>query len=130
MRWFQRGVVVWGGEVWGRGAPGNSQAQAEWVKEEELHKMKARGCRERYGWREIKREAMYVGGGLSVGGMGGSMRQAYRRRQCHWTPIARAGISVGLPAAVIAISCSASPQTLNTSRRRMGAGYLSRGTKR
>lgn len=31
--------------------------------------MKARGWRERYGWRESKSEAMYVGGGLSV--MGG-----------------------------------------------------------
>lgn len=34
--------------------------------------MKARGWRERYGWRESKREAMYVGGGLSV--MGGGQR--------------------------------------------------------
>lgn len=33
--------------------------------------MKARGWRERYGWRESKREAMYVGGGLSVMGGGG-----------------------------------------------------------
>lgn len=75
---FQRGG---GHGLWGRGAPGNRQAEAEWVWEEEDE---ARGCREHYGCRRRKREAMYVGGGLSVrwgGGVGGSTRQARRRRQ-------------------------------------------------
>lgn len=48
------------------GAPGNCQKETEWVWEEEYDEEKARGWIEHCGWRNRKREAMYVGGGLFV----------------------------------------------------------------
>lgn len=54
----------WGHEVWGSGwAPGNSRAQADWVREEEYLEEKAKGWINHCGCRVRKRETTCVGGG-------------------------------------------------------------------
>lgn len=97
----------WGHEVWGSGwAPGNSRAQADWVREEEYLEEKAKGWINHCGCRVRKRERLRVWvEDVFLRLNGGSMGQKHKRRQA--SPIASSGISADWPQAAITNPCFA-----------------------